>query len=226
MYNPFRLQSKIVLVVSFPIWRLVLTFAPVPSVTTKQFQWPKSAPLLCRYLIPNGRVEDMDAWIQLSSDSLQRFTGKSLFDYMEEGNITTPSQIHHNERYAVLSHGTQDDPIYCYFNRAALQQFQWTEEEVYSLASRYSAPDGADRTTRQADVQQALEDDVKELTSVVRQTKHGDLFEMVNVVLWNVYNGTQRVGQTAIYDRELVRPVEKTQPASGRNQQQQPRHEE
>jgi hypothetical protein len=204
MRNPFHLRARILLVVSFP---LVLTFAPVPSVPNKQFQQP--TPIIRRQAVPKGRVEDKDAWIQMSSDSLKKVTGKSIFDYMEEDNVTTPHQIHDNERYAVLSHGTQDDPIYCYFNKAALQQFQWTEEEVYSLPSRYSAPDGADRTRRQADVQQALQDDVKELTSIVRQTKQGDLFEMVNVVLWNVYNGTQRVGQTAIYDRKLVRPVEK-----------------
>jgi hypothetical protein len=221
MHNPFYLRSMILLVFSFPAWRFVLTFAPVPSATTTN-QFQRSTNVAPRQAIPKGRVKDIDAWIQLSSDSLQRLTGKSLLDYVEDENITTLSQIHDSERYAVLSHGTQDDPIYCYFNQAALLQFQWTEEEVYFLPSRYSAPDGADRTARQADVQQALKDDFKELTSVIRQTKHGDLFEMVNVVLWNVYNGTQLVGQTAIYDRELVRQVEKTQPVAGKNQRQNP----
>jgi hypothetical protein len=42
-----------------------------------------------------------------------------------------------------------------------------------------------------------------------KQKADGDLFEMVNVLLWNVYNNDgQRVGQTAVsYDRNLVRPV-------------------
>ncbi|KAL3918472.1 MAG: hypothetical protein SGILL_004221, partial [Bacillariaceae sp.] len=77
------------------------------------------------------RVQDMDAWIQLSSDSLQQFTGKSLFDYMS--GVTEPSQVHDHERYAVLSHGVQDDPIYCYFNKAAFLQFEFSEDEVYQL---------------------------------------------------------------------------------------------
>jgi hypothetical protein len=73
--------------------------------------------------------------------------------------------------------------------------------------SRYSAPDGPARVSRQSDVQQAVNDDWKQMSSVVRQTKDGDLFEMVNVILWNVYNDHgERVGQTAFYDRDLVRP--------------------
>jgi hypothetical protein len=122
--------------------------------------------------------------------------------------VDSPSQVHDHERYAVLSHGVQDDPIYCYFNKAAFLQFKWTEEEVYRLPSRYSAPPGPARTSRQVDVEKAIHDDVRELSSVIRQTKDGELFEMVNVLLWNVYNERgERVGQTAFYDRNLVRPV-------------------
>jgi hypothetical protein len=175
----------------------------------KKFQSQTNRDYFALASVPEGRVKDMDAWIQLSSDSLKKVTGRSLFDYMDD-SVTEPSQVHGHERYAVLSHGVQDDPIYCYFNKAAFLQFQFSEDEVYRLPSRYSAPDGAARESRAADVQQAVAKDVKELGSVIRQTKHGDLFEMVNVILWNVYdkNG-ERVGQTAFYDRDLVRPVSK-----------------
>ena len=173
---------------------------------TRKLASDTSLPFPSLAAIPTGRVADMDAWIQLSSDSLQKFTGKSLFDYMK--GVSEPSQVHDHERYAVLSHGVQDDPIYCYFNKAAFLQFQFSEDEVYQLPSRYSAPDGAERESRAEDVQQAVAEDVKELGSVIRQTKHGELFEMVNVILWNVYDESgERVGQTAFYDRDLVRPV-------------------
>ncbi|KAG7374027.1 MEKHLA domain containing protein [Nitzschia inconspicua] len=203
------------------LWPFVVCFAPLQTAHhTAVVRLPNTT---VRHVTPKGRVEDMDAWIQLSSDSLKKITGKSLFDYME--GVTRPDQVHDNERYAVLSHGTQDDPIYCYFNKAALQQFQWTENEIYSLPSRYSAPDGADRTSRQIDVEQAIQQDLKELKSVIRQTKHGDLFEMLNVLLWNVYDGKKRVGQTALYDRELVRPIE-TKTVSNKNSNHKTNNEE
>jgi MEKHLA domain len=197
------------------IWRpvFVFSFTP-PSKSIVKSSNKKSPSRISRNTIPEGRVPDMDAWIQLSSDSLKKFTGKSLFDYMD--GVTQPSQVHDNKRYAVLSHGTQEDPIYCYFNKAALEQFQWTEETIYSLPSRYSAPDGAHRSARQADIEQAIQQDVTELASVIRQTRHGELFEMIKVLLWNVYDGDQRVGQTALYDRQLVRQVE-AQPAENGN---------
>ena len=56
-----------------------------------------------------GRVEDVDEWIRLSSDCLERFSGKSLF---EETSLSSATEIDENERFAVLSHGTQSDPVY------------------------------------------------------------------------------------------------------------------
>ena len=167
--------------------------------------------------IPTGRVEDIDEWIRMSSESLQKITGNSIYDYMDDDDeVTDISQIHNHERYAVLSHGTQEDPIYCYFNKAAFLQFKWSEDEIYQLPSRYSAPSGYDRDTREKDIEKSVLEDYSELSSVVRQTKDGELFEMVNVILWNVYDDDgQRIGQTALYDRNLVRPVEKTKETDG-----------
>ena len=76
-------------------------------------------------IVSPGRVKDIDEWIRLSSDSLEKATGNSLVDYME--GVDSLQQIHSNTRYAVLSHGNQTDPIYNYFNKGALQQFEWPE---------------------------------------------------------------------------------------------------
>jgi hypothetical protein len=162
------------------------------------------------YAIPSGRVENMDEWIQLSSDSLKRFTGKSLLDVLDD--VSTISDIHSNTRYAVLSHGNQTDPIYNYFNEAALQQFEWPESEIYSLHSRYSAPDGTLRRDRDEAIQSiARREELRIIPTAVRQTKYGTQFQLVNVTLWNVYdNDGVRLGQTAWFDRNLVSEIETT----------------
>ena len=160
------------------------------------------------YSIPPGRVENMDDWVRLSSESLKVHTGESLLDRMDVGTV---GLVHTNERYAVLSHGTQKDPIYNYFNRAALETFQWSEDEVYQIPSRYSAPDGATRSDRQERLKKTAEEDVINLPNAIRQTKSGDQFQINDVILWNVYNDDGvRVGQMAIFDRELIVPVDQT----------------
>jgi len=95
----------------------------------------------------SGRVEDIDQWIRWSSESLRRCTGRTLYQEMrrmaeeyedEDGGDESdveedPSYVHDNERFCVLSHGVQDDPIYCYFNKAALECFGFPEDAVYQL---------------------------------------------------------------------------------------------
>lgn len=150
--------------------------------------------------IPPGRVQDMDEWVRWSSDSLKKLCGESLLDRMD--NVDTVSAVHSCQRFAVLSHGTQDDPVYNYFNLGALLTFQWPEDEVYQLPSRYSAPDGAIRSDRSVLMQSVVDDDVRTIPLAVRQTKSGDQFEIHDLILWNVFDGEgNRVGQTALFDR-------------------------
>lgn len=156
---------------------------------------------------PLGRVEDIDEWMQWTSDSLQRFSENSnetLFQFM---NVKTLEEIHDHERYAVLSHGVQDDPIFCYSNVAARTTFQYAEDEFYQLCSRYSAPEGGgERKDRQQIMNDVDNDNFWIIPSGIRQRKDGSLFEFRDVILWNVYHpvtGT-RVGQSAVYDRDKV----------------------
>lgn len=160
-----------------------------------------------QYSIPPGRVEDIDEWVRLSSESIKRFTGTSLLEGL---GLDSVQDVHTNERFAVLSHGNQTDPIYNYFNKAALLQFQWPESEVYSLPSRYSAPDGFLREDR-AEMMKTVEDqDVRTIPIAIRQTKDGEFFQLTNVTLWNVYDdeGT-RLGQTACFDRNYITSLPK-----------------
>jgi hypothetical protein len=167
--------------------------------------WRKGRSL--HYATPPGRVKDIDEWILLSSDSLKRFTGKSLLEVMD--GVSTIRNVHDNERYAVLSHGNQTDPVYNYFNKGAFLTFQWPESEIYSLPSRYSAPDGFVRKDRQKMMQTVVEQNLVVIPIAIRQTKAGEFFQLSNVTLWNVYSDEGvRLGQTAVFDRTLIAPLE------------------
>jgi MEKHLA domain len=152
--------------------------------------------------IPPGRVEDIDEWMRWTSDSLNRAYNQSLLELMAVDSI---DQIHTHKRYAVLSHGIQDDPIFCYSNVAARDAFQYTEDEFYQLPSRYSAPGGGDRQNRQKIMEDANNANLWIIPSGIRQRKDGSLFEFRDVILWNVYNPQGvRVGQSAVYDQFKV----------------------
>jgi MEKHLA domain/Ion transport protein len=100
---------------------------------------------------PLGRVDDINTWIQWSSNSLMQVYNQSLLELMRIDSI---EEVHTHKRYAVLSHGTQDDPIFCYSNVAARDAFQYTEDEFYQLPSRYSAPGGGSWSTITKEVMQ------------------------------------------------------------------------
>jgi hypothetical protein len=163
--------------------------------TTRRSTYPFNA-------IPAGRVADVDDWIRLSSQSLENATGINLLDRM---NLETVTQVHESERFAVLSHGTQEDPVYNYFNRGAVLTFLYAEDEIYQLPSRYSAPAGAVRSNRQGLMQNVKEQDVMVFPTAIRISKTGQQFQLQGVVLWNVYSSDGvRVGQTALFDRDLI----------------------
>jgi MEKHLA domain len=156
--------------------------------------------------IPPGRVKNLTEWIQWSSDSLFRVYNQSLLEIM---GLSSIDEVHTDTRFAVLSHNVDDDPIYCYTNQATRDIFQYTEDEYYQLPSRYSAPSGIARKNRQVIMDQSNQGDVWIMPSGLRQRKDGSLFEICDVILWNVYDaeGT-RVGQSAVYDRMKVKNID------------------
>jgi hypothetical protein len=121
----------------------------------------------------------------------------------------TLEDIHLSERYGVLSHSIQEDPIYNYFNAGSLLAFQFPTEEAAYIPSRYSAPGGEARTDRSALVQDSIDRGWLVFPKALRQTYAGEQFWITDIILWNVYDDDgNRVGQTAIYDRTKVEPVE------------------
>jgi hypothetical protein len=192
------------------ICALCSTSTAFSPIRTRTLAHRTSSSLRATTVGPPGRVEDIDEWIKWTSDSLQRFNSQTLFEFM---NVETMEEIHNHERYAVLSHGVQEDPIFCYSNVAARKAFQYTEDELYLLRSRYSAPGGGERKDRAQIMNDVNNKNVWIIPSGIRQRKDGSLFEFRDVILWNVYHpidGT-RVGQSAVYDQDKVVDVQDVQ---------------
>lgn len=155
-------------------------------------------------------VSDPDEWIRWSSDSLERVTGSSLWERVLGTTSPDPNLVHTNERWAVLSHGIQDNPLYHYFNIAAARAFHYPNPKAAAgIPSSQSAPPGPERSIRrEADVQRARDMGVVHIPYAIRQTHAtGSLVAISDLILWDVWDDHgNRVGQTALFDAHRVVP--------------------
>jgi len=162
--------------------------------------------------IPPGRVSNISKHMKRLDASLKSLSGKGLFERINElqqaDNITI-NEIDQSERFNVLSHRNQTDPIYDYGNRAALKTFGYTEIEFYALPSRYSAPEiKGIREERESLMAEFRRLGYSMLKNAVRINKDGKMVQIEWVVIWNVYDEETgiRTGQAALFDNEVVKP--------------------
>ncbi|GKY95586.1 hypothetical protein MPSEU_000519900 [Mayamaea pseudoterrestris] len=163
----------------------------------------------CLHATSPGKVDEPSEWIRCVSNSLQKFYGKSLY---EEMSVAGPENVHSNEQYVVVSHGTQVDPIYNYANKAGLICFGYTEEEFVQSPSRKSAPEGVLSEDRNLLVQHVLNHGWTIIPQSIRQNKDGERFLVQRILFFNVYDDDgNRTGQAATFDRYKVEmlPVDK-----------------
>ena len=128
-------------------------------------------------------------------------------------NITTGQELDKNERFGILSHGLQEDPVYNYGNRASLELFEQGLEMLCQTPSRYSTvPSLMDNRGRL--IKQIEQVGHGTIPNAVRISAKGKMFVMQTIWVWNVYafdsehnNGRgRRIGLAALYDRSQVRP--------------------
>ena len=119
-------------------------------------------------------------------------------------NITTPEQLDQNERFGILSHGTQEDPIYNYGNQASLILFDQTLENLCKTPSRYSTVESL-MDDREQLIQQINDAGYGTISDAVRTTTKGKLFVIQTIWIWHVYHPDgRRIGLAALYDRAKV----------------------
>lgn len=107
--------------------------------------------------------------------------------------------------FALVSHGTQDDPIFCYGNQKALELFKMSWDEFTSMPSRLSA-ESEMREAREKLLAEAREKGYVDTYSGVRIAKDGQRFKISDTVLWDVTDdaGARRGMACVICDWEKL----------------------
>lgn len=130
--------------------------------------------------------------------SYERYTGQSLLPR----NLTTSELIEDlfTAPFALVSHGTEEDPIFNFGNQTALTLFELTWEDFTRLPSRQSA-----EPMNQRDRQQLLDLVTKQgyidNYSGIRITSTGKRFMITAATVWNLIDDQgQYHGQAAIFD--------------------------
>jgi hypothetical protein len=90
--------------------------------------------------------------------------------------------------FAVVSHDTQQDPVFNYANVQAQQLFGMRWEEITQLPSRYSAEE-MDRTERARLLERVARNGYVDDYSGVRIAKGGRRFTIHKATVWNLLDG-------------------------------------
>jgi len=131
--------------------------------------------------------------------SFRHWTGRDL--------ITTSSDIISNARTLftsttiVVSHGTEDDPIFNYGNASALELFELEWDDFTRMPSRKSA-DAVNRTQRANILNEVAKNGFSESYAGIRISASGRRFQIADAILWNLLDNEGRYcGQAACFDQ-------------------------
>lgn len=133
--------------------------------------------------------------VDILQTSYLHWTGQHLID----ANITQDTVVAALDiaPFAVVSHGTQNDPVFNYGNKLALNMFEMNWDEFTALPSRLSAEpmNQAERASLLARVSQlGYIDDY----TGIRISKSGRRFLISNATIWNLLNDGKHYGQAAL----------------------------
>ncbi len=102
--------------------------------------------------------------------------------------------------FVVVSHGTEDDPVFNYGNALALELFELDWKEFTGMASRKSA-EAPNRKQRAEILSQVAEKGYCEGYAGIRISASGRRFQIKNAILWNLLDRHgQYCGQAACFD--------------------------
>lgn len=146
------------------------------------------------------QTPEAEAYARLLNYSFRHWTGVGLLP--EEFPIQNDAELVEalwDAPFGLVSHGTEDDPIFRYGNKLGLSLFEMGWDEFTRLPSRLSAEPATsiqdDRNRLMAD---ALKHGWVRDYRGVRVSKNGWRFELVQTILWNVVDARGRLhGQAA-----------------------------
>jgi len=153
---------------------------------------------------PEGSLPDeapLTEWIALTQallDSFHRWTGKDLVARVspEEDVVTL-----WNAPRVVASHGVEQDPVFHYGNRLAIELWELRLDDFLGMPSRLTA-EPVHRDERQRLLERTRDDGYVDDYRGVRISSTGKRFMIEQALVWTVLdqNG-DKIGQAATFDR-------------------------
>jgi len=139
-------------------------------------------------------------WIehtQVLLNSWRRFLGDELIS--READAASEAKRLFEADFVVVSHGTQDDPILNYGNRAALELWQMDIPALLSTPSRMTA-EPVHRDERARLLERTSRDGFVDDYRGIRISSTGRRFLIERATVWNLMNDAgERVGQAAMF---------------------------
>ena len=133
-------------------------------------------------------------------DSYQRLLGEPL-EPGERDPLELARWLDESAPYCVLAHNDEADPRFVYANRAALNCFEYTWDELIGMPSRLSA-EAPNRAEREALLSSVAEKGYASGYRGLRIAKSGRRFWIEDVTVWNLLDAEGRAcGQAATYCR-------------------------
>ena len=130
---------------------------------------------------------EVAAYNALMAWSFHHFTGDDIVPDARQLKATDLAQAMFDAPVAIVSHGTEADPIFRYGNAKALELWQMDWAAFIRLPSRHSAElESGIQDDRDRLLKAALENGFVDDYSGVRISSQGRRFEIRDTVLWNV----------------------------------------
>ncbi len=152
-------------------------------------------------------LPSLQSYSRLMAQSFQQFTGLSILGITPIAALSDAelARAMFEAPQAIVSHGTELDPIFRYGNATALRLWEMEWADFTRLPSRLSAESVSDiQSDRDALLKAALVKGWVDNYSGIRISRSGRRFDIQDTVLWNVVD-TQGVhhGQAAFIRKAL-----------------------
>lgn len=149
--------------------------------------------------IPNPDNSFQSEHAKILLRSFRRWTGRDLLTPGPTSTDTARKLF--TAPFVVVSHGTEDDPVFNYGNAMALKLFELGWEEFTSMPSRKSA-EAVNRSQRAEILKQVTEKGYCAGYAGIRISASGRRFKIKDAILWNLLDSNgQYCGQAACFDQ-------------------------
>lgn len=138
-------------------------------------------------------------WTQQLLESFHHWMGRELLE--RQGSPIEQAHVLFHAAFVVVSHGTEAEPVLNYGNRAALELWEMTWEQLTCTPSRQTA-ESENREERARMLALAEEQGYFTGYRGIRISATGRRFLVTEATVWNVVDHQSRcVGQAATFSR-------------------------